>query len=61
MLQDSISQPQGSSLVFRKYVPCSLTLCHVEDLSLEGYPNILMNIGMYFVAPAIVIFRIKNR
>jgi len=45
----------------------SLSLLNYVDLSSEesvlgyGIGIILMNIGMYFVAPAIVIFRIKNR
>ena len=45
----------------------SLSLLNYVDLDSEesvlgyGIGIILMNIGMYFVAPAIVIFRIKNR
>jgi len=45
----------------------SLSLMNYVDLDSEesvlgyGIGIILMNIGMYFVAPAIVIFRIKNR
>jgi len=45
----------------------SLTLLHYADIDSEsemlgyGIGVILLNIGMYFVAPAIVIFKIKNR
>jgi len=45
----------------------SLSLLNYVDLDSEesvlgyGIGIILMNIGMYFIAPAIVIFRIKNR
>ncbi len=45
----------------------SLSLMNYVDLDSEesvlgyGIGIILMNVGMYFVAPAIVIFRIKNR
>ncbi|MEK0318339.1 MAG: hypothetical protein QQN43_02070, partial [Nitrosopumilus sp.] len=45
----------------------SLSILNHVDIDSEqemlgyGIGIILMNIGMYFVAPAIVIFRIKNR
>ncbi len=45
----------------------SLTLLQYADIDSEsemlgyGIGVILLNIGMYFVAPAVVIFKIKNR
>ena len=45
----------------------SLTLLHYADIDSEyemlgyGIGIILLNIGMYFVAPAIVIMKIKKR
>ena len=45
----------------------SLTLLQYVDIDSEsemlgyGIGVILLNIGMYFVAPAVVIFKIKNR
>jgi len=45
----------------------SLTLLQYADINSEsemlgyGIGVILLNIGMYFVAPAVVIFNIKNR
>jgi len=45
----------------------SLTLLQYADIDSEsemlgyGIGIILLNIGMYFVAPAVVIFKIKNR
>ena len=45
----------------------SLTLLQYTDINSEsemlgyGIGVILLNIGMYFVAPAVVIFKIKNR
>jgi len=45
----------------------SLTLLQYADIDSEsemlgyGIGVILLNIGMYFVAPAVIIFKIKNR
>ena len=45
----------------------SLTILNYVDIDSEqemlgyGIGIILLNIGMYFVAPAVIIFKIKNR
>jgi len=70
----TIADWERESPVFKETVKLGLTpllaslsiLNHVDidsEQEMLGYGIgiILMNIGMYFVAPAIVIFRIKNR